>query len=170
VQNILSSRLLSKNLKNKIYRNIILPVVLFGCETWSLTLREERRTRVFMNNVLRRIFGRKRDEETGDWRRLHNEEINVLYSLPNIVQMIKSRRVRWAGHVARMGEERAVYRVLVGKTEGKRPLGRPRRRWVFKIRVDLQEVGFGHVDWIGPAQDRDRWRRLVSVVMNLRVP
>ena len=125
---------------------------------------------MFENKVLRRIFGPRRDEVTGDWRRLHNVEINVLYSSPNIVRVIKSRRMRWAGHVARMGEERAVYRVLVGKPEGKRPLGRPRRRWVDNIRMDLQEVGCGHVDWIGLAQDRDRWRTVVSAVMNLRVP
>ena len=98
------------------------------------------------------------------------EELNDLYSSPNIVRVIKSRRMRWAGHVARMGEERGVYRVLVGKPEGRRPLGRPTRRWVDNIRMDLQEVGCGNVDWIGLAQDRDRWRTLVSTVMNLRVP
>ena len=113
---------------------------------------------------------KKSDEVTGDWMRLHKEEINVLYSSPNIVRVIKSRRMRWAGHVARMGEERAVYRVLVGKPEVKRPLGRPKRRWVDNIRMDLQEVGCGQVDWIWLAQDRDRWRTLVSAVMNLRVP
>ena len=125
---------------------------------------------MFENKVLRRIFGPRRDEVTGDWRRLHNEEINVLYCSPNIVRVIKSRRMRWAGRVARMGEERGVYRVLVRKPEGKRPLGRPRRSWVDNIRMDLQEVGCGHVDWIGLAQDRDRWRTVVSAVMNLRVP
>jgi len=118
--------------------------------------------------VLRRIFGPRRDEVTGEWRRLHNEELNDLYSSPNIVRVIKSRRMRWAGHVARMGEERVVYRFLVGKPEGKRPLGRPRRRWVDNIRTDLQEVECGYMDWIGLAQDRGR--TLVSVVMNLRVP
>ena len=92
------------------------------------------------------------------------------YSSPNIVRVIKSRRMRWAGHVARMGEERGVCRVLLGKPEGSRPLGRPKRRWVGNIRVDLQEVGCGYMDWIGLAQDRDRWWTLVSVVMNLRVP
>jgi len=103
VQNLLSSRLLSKNLKNKIYRTIIFPGVLYGCETWSLTLREERKLRVFENRVLRRIFGPRRDEVKGEWRRLHNEELNDLYSSPNIVRVIKSRSTRWAGHVARMG-------------------------------------------------------------------
>ena len=159
-----------KNLKIKIHRTIILPVVLYGCETWSLTLREGRKLRVFENRVLRRIFGPRRDEVTGEWRILHNEELNDLYCSPNIVRVIKSRRMRWAGHVARVGEERGVYMVLVGKPEGKRPLGRPRRRWVDNIRMDLQKVGCGYVDWIGLAQDRDRWRTLVSAVMNLRVP
>jgi len=166
----LSSRLLSKCLKIKIYRIIILPVVLYGCETWSLTLREERRLKVFENMVLRKIFGPKRDEVTGEWRGLHNEELNDLYSSPNIVRVIKSRRMRWAGHVARMGAERGVYRVLMGKPEERRPLGRPRRRWVDNIRMYLQEMRCGYMDWIGLAQDRDSWRRLVSVVMNIRVP
>jgi len=120
--------------------------------------------------VLRRIFGPRWEEVTAEWRRLHNEELNDLYSSPIIVRVIKSRRMRWARHVARMGEERGVYRVLVGKPEGKRPLGRPRRRWVDNIRMDLQKVGCGYMDWIGLAQDRDRWRTLVSAVMNLRVP
>ena len=149
---------------------IILPVVLHGCETWSLTLREERKLRVFENRVLRRLFGPRRDEVTREWRRLHNEELNDLYSSPNIVRAIKSRRMRWAGHVARMGEERGVYRVFVGKPERRRPLGRPRRRWVDNIRMDLLEAGCGYMDWIGLAQDRDRWRALVNAVMNLRVP
>jgi len=105
VQNLLSSRLLSKNLKLKIYRTIILPVVLYGCETWSLILREERRLRVFENRVLRRVFGPQRDEVKGEWRKLHNEELRDIYSLPNIVRVVKSRRMRWVGHVARMGEE-----------------------------------------------------------------
>ena len=171
VQNLLSSSLLSKNLKIKIYIcNIILLVVLYGCETWSLTLREERKLRVFENMVLRRIFGPRRYEVTGEWRRLHNEELSDLYSSPNTVRVTKSRGMRWAGHVVRMGEERGVYRVLVGKPEGKRPLGRPRRRWVDNIGMDLQEVRCGYMDWNGLAQDRDRWRRLVSAVMNLRVP
>ena len=101
---------------------------------------------------------------------MHNEELNDLYLSPNIVRVIKSRRMRWAGHGVRMGEERGVYRVLVGKPEGRRPLGRPRRRWVDNIRTDLQEVGCVYMDWIGLTQDRDRWRTLVSAVMNLRVP
>ena len=133
-------------------------------------MREERRLRVFENGVLRRIFGPKRDEVMGEWRKLHNEELKGLYSLPNIVRVIKSRRMRWAGHVACMGEGRGVYRVLVGKPEGKRPLGRPRSRWEDNIRMDLQEVGLGYEDWIGLAQDRDRWQALVSAVRNLQVP
>ena len=137
--------MLSKDLKIKICRTIILPVVLYGCETWSLTSMEERKLRVFENMVLR-IFGPRRDEVTGEWRRLHNDELNDLYSSPNIVRVNKSRRMRWAGHVARMGEERGAYRMLVGKPEGKRPLGRPRRRWVDNIRTDLQEVGCGYMD------------------------
>ena len=114
-----SSRLLSKNLKTKIYRTTILPVVLYGCEAWSLTAREERKLRMFENIVLRRIFGPRRDEVTLEWRRLHNEELNGLYSSPNIVRVIKSRRMRWAGHVARMGVERWTFRVLVGKPGGR---------------------------------------------------
>jgi len=114
---------------------------LYGCETWSLTLREERRLRASENSVLRRVFGPKRDEVTGERRKLHNEELTDLYSLPNIVRVVKSRRMRWARHVARMGEGRGVHRVLVGKPEGKRPLGRPRRRWEDNIKMDLREVG-----------------------------
>ena len=170
LQNLLSSSFLSKNLKIKIYRTIILPVVLCGFETWSLTLREQHRLRVFENRVLRRIFGPRRDGVTGEWRKLYNEELNDLYSSPNIVRVIKSRRLRWAGHVARMEEERGVHKVLVGKPEGKRPLGRPRRRWEDNIKMDLEEVGRGCGDWMELAQDRDIWQALVSTVMNFRVP
>ena len=145
-----------------------MPVVLYGCETWSLTLREERGLRVFENRVLKRVFGSKRDEVTGEWRKLHNEELRDLYSLPNIVRDVKSRRMRWAGYVAGIGERRVVHRVLVGKPEGKRPLGRPRRRWEDNIKMDLRKVGGGG-DWMELAQDRDRWRALVNTVMNFRV-
>jgi hypothetical protein len=144
---------------------------MVGCETWSLTLREEHRLRVFENKVLRRIFGPKSDEVMGEWRKLHNEELRgALYSSPSIIRIIKSRRMRWAGHIARMGEKRNAYRLFVGKPEGKRPLGRPRHRWVDNIKMDLLEIGWGGVDWIGLAQDRNKWRALVNVVMNLRVP
>jgi len=169
-KNLLSSSLLSKNLKIKIYRTIILPVVLYGCETWSLTLTEERRLRVFENRLLRRIFQPKRVEVKGEWRRLNNEELNDLYSSPNIVQVIKSKRMRWAGRVARMVEKRGVHRVFVGKPEGKIPLGKPRRRWDDNIKMDLQEVGCGGMDWIELAQDREKWRVLVNAVMNSWVP
>ena len=133
-------------------------------------MREERRLRVFENRVLRRVFGSKRDEVTGEWRKVRNEELSDLYSLPNIVRVVKSRRMRWAGHVARMGEGRCVHRVLVGKPEGKRLLWRPRLRWEDGIKMDLQEVGGGCGDWMQLAQDRDSWRALVNTVMNLRVP
>ena len=144
-------------------------MVLYGCETWSLTLRDERRLRVFENRVLRRVFEPKRDEVIEEWIKLHNEELSDLY-LPNIVRVVKSRRIRWAGHVARMGEGRGVYRVLVGKPEGKRPLGRPRRRWEDDIKMDLQEVGGSCGDWMELARDMDRWRVLVGTVRNLRFP
>jgi hypothetical protein len=120
--------LLSKNKKIRVYRTLVLPVVLYGCETWSLTVREEQRLGVFENRVLRRIFGPKRDEATGEWRRLHNGELNDLYSSPNIIRVIKSRGMRWAGHVARVGEKRDAYMILVGRAEAGRPRGRPRRR------------------------------------------
>ncbi|KAJ4431136.1 hypothetical protein ANN_19731 [Periplaneta americana] len=119
VEKLLSSSLLSKNLKVRIYKTVILPVLLYGCETWTLTLREEHRLRVFENKVLRKIFGAKRDEVTGEWRKLHNTELHVLYSSPDIIRNLKSRRLRWAGHVARMGESRNAYRVLVGRPEEK---------------------------------------------------
>jgi len=135
----------------------------------SLTFREESRLRVFQNRVLTRVFGPKRDEVTGGWRKLHNEELMDLYSLPNIVRVVKTRRMRWAGHVGHMGDGRGVHRVLVGKPEGKRPLERPRRRWEDNIKMDLREVGGGG-DWMEVAQDRDRWRALVNKVMNFRVP
>jgi hypothetical protein len=106
----------------------------------------------------------------GEWRKVHNEELRDTYSSPSIMRITKSRRMRWAGHVARMGEKTNAYRLLVGKPEGKRPLGRPRRRWVDNIRVDHREVGWGDVDWIVLAQDRNRWRAVVNSVLNLRVP
>jgi hypothetical protein len=121
-------------------RTIISPVVLYGCETWSLTFREKRRLRVFENRVLRRLFGTKRDKVRGEWRKLHNEGLHDLYSSPNIMRVIKSRIMRWAGHVVWMAERRGMYRFLVGKLEGKRPLGRPRHRWKNNIKMDLQEL------------------------------
>ncbi|KAJ4430110.1 hypothetical protein ANN_22320 [Periplaneta americana] len=134
--------LVAKELKVRTYKTIILLVILYGCETWTLTLREEQRLRVFENKVLRKIFGAKRDEVIGEWRKLHNAELHALYSSPDIIRNIKSRRLRWAGHVARMGESRNAYRVLVGRPAGKRPLERPRRRWEDNIKMDLREVGY----------------------------
>ena len=125
--------------------------------------------RVFENRVLRRIFGSKRDGVTGEWRKLHNEELNDLYSAPNIVQVVKSRRMGWVVDVARLCERRDVHRVLVGKPERKGPLGRPRRRREDNIKMDLQAVGYGAMDWIELAHDRDRWRALVNALLNLRV-
>jgi hypothetical protein len=169
VQNLLSSLLLSKNAKIRIYRTIILPLVLYGCHSLSLTLREEHTLRVFENRVLRGIFGPKRDKVMAGWRKLHNKELHNLYSLPSIIRMIKSR-MRWTGHVGRMGEKRNAYRILVGKPEGKRPLGRSGHRWEDNIMMDLRKKGWRGMDWIDLAEDRDQWRVLVNTVMNLEVP
>jgi len=139
-----------------------LPVVLYGCETWSFILREEHRLR-----VLRKIFGPKRDEVTREWTQLHNKE---LYSSPNIVGVIKSRRMSWAEHVAPVGGEERHTQGFGSETRGKEPLGRPRHRWEDNIKMDLQEVGYGGMDWVELAQDRERWQALVNVVMNLQVP
>ena len=169
MQNLLSSSLVSRNIKIKMYRIIILPVAWYGCETWSLTLREEHRLRVFENRVLRRIFGPKKDEVTGEWRKLHYEDLSDLYCSPNIILMIKLRRMGWLRHVACMGKRRGAYRVLVGKPEVQRPLGRCRHRWEDNIKMDLQEVGWVGMDWNDLAENRDMWWAVVSVVMNLRV-
>jgi hypothetical protein len=142
VQNLLSSHLITKNPKIKMYKTVILLVLLYGCETWFLTLREEHRLRIFENRVLR-IFEFKREED-GSWRKLQNDELHSLYSSPNIFRVIKSRRMRWERHVARMTEGRGVYRILVERPECKRPLGRSRSRWKDNINMDLREIG---IDW-----------------------
>jgi hypothetical protein len=131
-------------------------------------LREEHRLRVFENRVLRRIFGPKREED-GSWRKWHNDKLHSLYSSPNIVRVIKSRKFRWAGHVAGMGKGSGVYRILVGKPEGKRPLGRPRRRWAYN-KMDLREIGIDGGNWNQLAQGRFQWWTFVNTMMNLRVP
>jgi hypothetical protein len=148
----------------KIYKPVILPVVLYGCETWSLTLEEEHRLRDFENRVLRKIFGPKRERE------LHNDELHSLYSSPNIVRVIISRRMRWAGHVARMEKGRGVHRFLVGRLEGKRPLERPSRRWEYNIKMDLREIVIDGANWIQLAQYRVQRRAFVNTVMDLQVP
>jgi hypothetical protein len=153
VQDLSSSRLISKNLMIKINKTVILPVGLSGCVTCSLTLGEEHRLRVFENRVLRKIFAPKREED-GSWGKLHNDELHDLYSSPNIFRVIKSRRMKWAGHVARLGEGRGVDRVLVGRPKGKRPLGRPRRWWEDNIKMDIREIGIDGANWIFLAQDR----------------
>jgi hypothetical protein len=134
-----------------------------------LTLREEWRLRVFESRVLRRIFGPKRDEVTGEWRRLHNKELDAVYSSLNI-QVIKSRRLRWAGHVVHKEERRVGYRVPVEKLARRRPLGRPRHRLEYNIKMDLREVRLGDMFWIDLAQDRERWQAVLNVAMNFRVP
>jgi hypothetical protein len=126
-------------------------MVLYGCETWSLTVRGEHKLRMFENRMLRRIFGTKKDGVTGGWGNLHNEELHNLYSSPSVIRIINSRRMRWAGHVARMGAKRNLYRLLEGKPEGKRPLGRPRSRWIDNIKIDISAIGLSVVDWIGLA-------------------
>ncbi|KAJ4450195.1 hypothetical protein ANN_01602 [Periplaneta americana] len=161
--------LLSKNLKVTIYKTVILQVVLYGCETWTFTLREEQRLRVFENKVLRKIFGAKRDEVTGEWRKLHNGDLHAFYSSPDIIRNIKSRRLRWAGHVARMGESRNAYRMLVMRPERKIPLGGPRRRREDNTKMDLMEVGYDDRECFNLAQNRDRWRAYVRAAMNLRL-
>jgi hypothetical protein len=143
MQSVLSSSLLLSNIKVKIYRDIILSV-LYGCEIWSLTMREERRLRAFENRVLRRMFGPKKDEVTLEWRNLHNEGLIDRYFSPNI-RVIKWRKVRWVGHVVLMGERKGAYWVLVGKPVGRRPLGRPRLRWEDNIKMDVPRSGmWGH--------------------------
>jgi hypothetical protein len=137
VQKLLPSSLLSKNVNIKIYRSIILPVVWYGSEIWSPTLREERRLRMFENSMLRNIFGPKRDKVTGEWRKLHNEELICLYSVPNITRVIKSRRISWEGHITQMGKRTCAYRVLVRKPERKVLLGRSRRRWDDNIKMNF---------------------------------
>jgi len=159
MQNLLSSSLLSKNLKINLYRTISFPVVWYGRETWSFTLREEHRLRVFEKRVLGRIFGPMRDEVTEDWRKFRNEELNDLYSSSNIFRISKSRRVKWVRHVARMGDRKGIYRVMVGNLRKRGHLedpgvdGRIILRWIFRKCV-------GGMNWVDMAQDRDRWGHL----------
>ena len=152
-------------MKIKIYKTIILPVVLYGCETWSLTLREECRLRYLKTGSWGEYLGPR-----VEWKRFHNEELHSLYRSPNIVRVIKSRRFRWAGHVASMEESRSAFKILTGKPTGKRPLGRPSLRWEDNIRMDLDEIGINAGNRVDSAQDVDYWRVLVNAALNLRVP
>jgi hypothetical protein len=147
-------------------------VVLYGHETLSLILREKNRLKVSEDRVLRRIFGPKRDEFLEGWRKLHDEELHNMYSPLSIITVIKSRRMRWAGYITRTGEKRNAYRILVGIPEGKGPLGRPRRRWLDNIKMDLREIEWGGMDWIFLAQDGHQWSALgnMVMVMNFRFP
>jgi hypothetical protein len=156
-----------KNVKIRTHKTIILHVVLWVCETWSLTLRQKHRLRVFENMVLRTIFGPKRDEATGGWRKRYREELRDLCYWLSIIRIMKSRRMKWAGHVARMGMKRTACRLLVRNTKWMKSLGRSRRRWVDNTKMDHVEVRWGGVDWIGLAQDMDTWKTLVNAVMNL---
>jgi hypothetical protein len=154
----------------KIYKTIILPVVLYGRETLSLIPREEHRLRSFGNRVLRRTFGPKGEEVVGRWRRQPNEELRNLYTSLNITRVIKSRNVRQEGHAARMVDMRNAHSILVGKPEGKRKLGKPKRKWEDIIRTDVREIVWEGVEWMHVAQVRDQWRALVNTVMNFGVP
>jgi hypothetical protein len=145
--------LLIKHIRTHIYRTEVLPRVLYGREVWSLTLRKKHKLKVFENRMLRNIFGPYRDEVRREWRRVHNEEFYALYASPNIIGVIKSRKKTWAGHVARLWYKRGSYRVLVGRPDSKRPLGKRKRRWDDIIKLDLQDVGWGGMDWIAVAQD-----------------
>ena len=146
-----------------------MPAVIYGCETWSPTLREEQRLSVLENKVLRKIFGAKGDKITGEGRKLNNAELHALHSTPNIIRSLKSRLLRWAGHVACMDQSRNAYRVLVGKPDDKRPLGRPRHRWEDNNKMDLREVGCDPGELID-LENMDQWRTYVRAIMNLRVP
>jgi hypothetical protein len=150
IQNLLCYHLLSKNIKIRIYETIILPMVLYGCETWSLTLREEHR--------LRRVYELGRDDVTGDWRTLHNEELHNFYSFPSIIRMIKPRRITWDGHVAQIRDKKKACNLL---------MGRQRYRWVDSIKMDLGEIGWCGMDWNDMAQNKDQWRAPVNTVMNI---
>ena len=162
-------KLLSKNIKIKIYRTVILPVVLYRCETWSFTMSEKHRLRVSEKRIVRKISGPKKYNVTGEWRRLYNKELYTLYSSPNNIWVIKSRRMRWVGLVTYMEGRSGAYMVLVGRPGGKRPLVGPRHRWVDNIKMDLEEVEWRGMDWIVQTQHRDRWQSLVNAVMSFCV-
>jgi hypothetical protein len=165
----LPSHLLFKNVKSSVYKTIILPVVSYGCETWSRILREDHRLRVFENRVLRRIFRPERGEVTGEWRKMH-EELHILFFSPNIIRTIKSKRIICVGHVVHMGRKSNAYKILVGKPEGKMPLGRLRHKREDNMKMNLRKIGLEGVDWFYPTRNREQWQAPVNMVMNILVP
>jgi hypothetical protein len=169
IQNLLPSVSSPKNLKIKVYNYIIYLLFYMGMKLCLSHTEEKHGLRVFENRVLRRTFGDKREEVVGGWRRLHNKELHNLYASPYVIRVINSRRMRWAGHVTRMGEIRNSYKILIEKPEGKRPLWRPRRRWEHNIRMDHREMWLKGVDWIHLPQDGDKWQGAGNTILNLRV-
>ena len=167
---IIKSRGISRRTKVQVYTAIIRPIVLYGSETWQLTKELERRLEVFERTILRRIFGPVRDEVTGEWRWRHNQELMDLARIPVITSIQRSYRLRWAGHVARMGDERTPKRVMMGQLQGRRPLGRPKKRWSDNLREDLQQLGVDHRRWMEQAAERRTWRRLVRAARDHQGP
>ena len=164
LNNILKSRIVSRKTKEQMYTTIIRPIVTYGGETWRLTKEQERRLLVFENGILRRIWGPVFDVEEGTWRRRHNEELKQLSEVPLITNFLRSQRLRWAGHVARMGDDRMAKGVMFRKPQGRRPLGRPRMRWMDNIRKDVELLGMEDPDrWWDVALDRGEWRELMRV-------
>ena len=160
------SRILSRATKTQIYTTIIRPVVLYGCETWALTKQLENKLEIFQRSILRRIWGPVWDGEAGEWRRRHNHELIALSGLPPISNVIRSQRLRYAGHIARMEERRLTRRAMLGKPVGTRPRGRPRKRWLDNVVEDLGILEINPNEWMGLAEDRTFWRRTVKAAMD----
>ena len=158
----LKSSMLSRATKTQIYTTIIRPVVLYGCETWRLTKESERRLNVFERSILRKIWGPVMDDEAGEWRRRHNHELIALSGLPPITNVIRSQRLRWAGHASRKEDGQLVKEIMVGRPLGTRPLGRPRKRWIDNMKEDMNKLGEDPEEWRQLSEDRAVWKRLVK--------